>query len=235
MAAEPASHTKLKYTSQLVINRYDQHGLRMTSTRTIAKRVLTNKALAVPLSRWHHWRGMHSSNREKWSRRHKGVTSPSPFHDTLTYRIGADFLSGCSLVEDWGCGLGWMRTLVTGEGYRGVDGTATQFSDVVADLTDYRSCVPGLFMRHVLEHNYRWAEILDNALASFTERMVLVTFIPFSESTHEIAYNWSCGVPDISFRLSDLTDHFGSEVQWTMETLETKSQYNTETIFFLSR
>jgi hypothetical protein len=38
----------------------------------------------------------------------------------------------------------------------------------VVDLAHYRSNVPGIFMRHILEHNYEWARILDNALASFT-------------------------------------------------------------------
>lgn len=31
-------------------------------------------------------------------------------------------------------------------------------------------------MRHILEHNYEWARILDNALASFTQRMAPILF-----------------------------------------------------------
>ena len=91
----------------------------------------------------------------------------------MTYGIAAEFLRDCSFVEDWGCGMGWMRTLVSPERYRGIDGTKTPFSDAVVDLVKYRSKVSAVFMRHVLEHNYRWADILDNALASFKEALAI--------------------------------------------------------------
>ena len=55
-------------------------------------------------------------------------------------------------------------------------------------------------MRHILEHNYEWARILDNALASFTERMALILFTPEQEVTEEIAFRSDVGVPDIAFR-----------------------------------
>jgi hypothetical protein len=43
-------------------------------------------------------------------------------------------------------------------------------------------------MRHILEHNYEWARVLDNALASFTQRMALILFTPERETTQEIAF-----------------------------------------------
>jgi hypothetical protein len=37
---------------------------------------------------------------------------PQPIGLTRTYELGVAWLAGCELVEDWGCGLGWVRTLV---------------------------------------------------------------------------------------------------------------------------
>ena len=44
----------------------------------------------------------------------------------------------------------------------------------------YRRIVPGILLRHVLEHNYKWPVILQNALEDFTVRMVIVLHIPLS-------------------------------------------------------
>ena len=63
-------------------------------------------------------------------------------------------------------------------------------------------------MRHVIEHNEAWGRILDNAVASFTERMVLILFTPERATTEAIAFHPDLGVPDIAFRLADLTDRF---------------------------
>lgn len=158
---------------------------------------------------------------------------PVPYALTATYQIGAEWLESCSLVEDWGCGRGWLRTHIEPGRYRGVDGHPSPMADVVADLTGYRSTVPGIFMRHVLEHNYQWERILDNAVASFTERMALIVFTPFAGETHEIALNEELGVPDISFQLEDLTDRFGTstfEAKWLL----TDAQYGVETVFLLA-
>ena len=93
-----------------------------------------------------------------------------PYGDTTSYAIGAAWLAECALIEDWGCGPGWLRTLLPVDRYRGIDGTASPCCDVVVDLIAYRSAVLWIFMRHVLEHNEAWSQILDNAVASFTER-----------------------------------------------------------------
>ncbi len=100
---------------------------------------------------------------------------PAPYSDSLTYELGAQFLESCSLVEDWGCGRGWMKQRVEALGcsYRGVDGSPSPFASIWADLVHYHSVVPGIFMRHVLEHNRDWPEILDNAVGSFTRRMAI--------------------------------------------------------------
>jgi hypothetical protein len=97
----------------------------------------------------------------------------------LSYIRGMGWLKPCSLVEDWGCALAYAKTYRIGN-YRGVDGTAGK-ADVIADLSTYRSDAPGVFMRHILEHNYDWREILQNALDSFRERMVLILYRPMQD------------------------------------------------------
>lgn len=160
-----------------------------------------------------------------------GLDEPQPFGDTITYAAGVEWLAGCALVEDWGCGKGWLRTLIPPERYRGVDGSRTPFADVVADLAEYRSRVPGVFMRHVLEHNQRWRGILRNAAASATERLFIVLFTPLVEKTRRIAYWEDPGVPDIAFRLEDITSRLArAGWDWTVETVETATQYDTETM-----
>jgi hypothetical protein len=175
------------------------------------------------------------SNVGKWTAWYQDPQEPWPYGDTTSYAIGAVWLAGCTLTEDWGCGAGWLRTLLPPDRYRGIDGTASPFCDEVVDLAAYRSAVPGLFMRHVLEHNYAWARILDNALASFTERMVLILFTPEQEVTQAIALQPDLGVPDVAFRLADLTDRFPPDVRYTVQRIVSATQYGGETILLLER
>lgn len=178
------------------------------------------------------------SNLGRWALWYGQVTDqPQPYADTVTYRLGADWLAGCGLVEDWGCGLGWLRTLIPAERYRGLDGTASPFADEVVDLAAYRSSVPGVFMRHVLEHNHAWEAVLDNAVTSFTKRMALILFTPMAPVTHQIAPfdNDGLDVPNIAFRHQDLADRFGSGTAWRFEDVATSSFYGTERVYYLER
>lgn len=105
------------------------------------------------------------SNVGRWDHIYEGVDAPIPYGDTTTYKIGADFLRGCTTIEDWGCGAGWFRTCISADStYIGVDGSVSRFADRVADLENYQSRTDGLFMRHVLEHNYAWRKVLVNAV-----------------------------------------------------------------------
>jgi hypothetical protein len=172
------------------------------------------------------------SNLGKWDRWHALIgDEPAPFGLSVTYELGAQWLAGCDRIEDWGCGRGWLSRLIPPDRYCGIDGSRTPFADVIADLAVYRSTVPGVFIRHVLEHNRQWAEILDNALASATERLFVAIFTPLAERTLQIAFASDLGVPDISFRLADLTDRIDAAgFGWTAETLETPTQYGVETV-----
>lgn len=175
------------------------------------------------------------SNLGLWNRWYDGITEPSPYGLTVTYQMGADWLDSCSLIEDWGCGKGWFKTVYKNK-YIGIDGSETPYSDKVVDLEEYTSSVPGIYMRHVLEHNYKWDIILSNALKSFKERMVLIIFTPESDDiTKEIAFSKDPGVPDISFCFSDLFEIFKQHdvFVYDYQTLKTDTQYKTETIFAL--
>jgi hypothetical protein len=78
--------------------------------------------------------------------------------------------------------------------------------------------------------------VLDNAIASFTERMALVLFTPLADETHEINFVANPGVPDIAFRLADLTDPLDAAgVTWSSETRPTETQYGEETIIYAER
>jgi len=119
-----------------------------------------------------------------------------------------------------------------------VDGSKTPFADVKTDLTSYNSNVDGIFMRHVLEHNYEWKIILENACKSFKQKMCLVLFTPFSLKTKEIAHNLKHGVdvPDLSFDKTELIEIFEKyNIKYELITINTNTGYNVEHIFYLNK
>jgi hypothetical protein len=178
---------------------------------------------------------LNQSSAGRWRSFYAGAAGPFPYGETLTYLKGAAFLRGLP-VEDWGCGAGWFRRCVEGP-YLGVDGTASPFADRVADLCSYTSSTPGLFLRHVLEHNQDWQRILRNALASFTQRMVLVIFTPFAGYTSVICnrqYGPGLCIPEISFARHDLVRELGALVV-AEESLKTDTQYGVEHVFYLEK
>lgn len=116
-----------------------------------------------------------------------GSSEPESYGDNTTYVFGAEFLSDCESVEDWGCGRGWARQFFSDVSYvgvdMGVDGQVTDnpFADKLVDLTQYTSDVDGILLRHVLEHNYEWRKILANALASAKKKVYVVTYTEFHD------------------------------------------------------
>jgi hypothetical protein len=176
------------------------------------------------------------SNIGRWDKWWLGESaSRTPVGDTESYHIGADFLQDCEVVEDWGCGPGWFATVRRGRCI-GVDGSRSPYADRHADLVEYSSDVDGIFMRHVLEHNYEWRRILENALRSFRKKMVIAIFTPWSETeTKEIRFIDDVGVPHLSFRRADLTDMLHG-MEW--ELLERQSPnriYGEEHIFLITK
>jgi len=176
-------------------------------------------------------------NLGKWSSWYRNLNEPQPYGNTGSYEDGAKWLAGCSQVEDWGCGKGWFSTLIEPERYIGIDGTETKFTNKVVDLTEYTSSVEGIFMRHVLEHNLEWEKVLDNALTSFTKKMALILFTPFSKKTHDLEWEDPPGVPNLSFARKDLTDRFRQAgVKYRSTILESSpTRFGIETIFRLQK
>jgi N-terminal domain of galactosyltransferase len=178
---------------------------------------------------------LNQSSAGRWDALHQGVREPWPYGDVTTYLRGAAFLQGLA-VEDWGCGPGWFRRCLEGH-YRGVDGSRTPAVDAVVDLCEYTSRTPGLFMRHVLEHNQDWQRILRNAVSSFTHRMALVIFTPFAAHTRIVCnreYRPGLFIPDISFARRDLLRELEPFLLGE-ESLRTETQYGAEHVFYLER
>lgn len=159
-----------------------------------------------------------------------------PYGDDVTYEKGISFLDGHGAIEDWGCGFAHAKTFVKISPYIGIDGSSPN-ADKIVDLRQYTSDTECIFMRHVLEHNADWRNILKNAVASFSKRMVLIIFTPFGAKTRQIATSsglTSFPVPDILFKKEDLTDSF-EHLTYTEESLQTNTQYGTEHIFYIEK
>lgn len=173
----------------------------------------------------------------KWDKWYKNVKTPGSFRygNTKTYQLAGDFLADCETVEDWGCGTCGFKEHCKGK-YIGVDGSKTPFTDVVADLRTYLSRADGIMMRHVLEHNYDWKDVLLNALHSFEKKLCIVLFTPFVEQTGEIAHNKKHGVdvPDIAFNREELEEYF-DHLDWRMETHRSGTHYGEEHIYYIKR
>lgn len=178
------------------------------------------------------------TNLNKWNNWYKNINEnvPIPYGNTITYEKGGKFLKDCKIIEDWGCGMGWFKQFVKSK-YIGLDGSKTPHSDKKVDLTKYKSSVDGIFMRHILEHNFEWEKILRNACQSFTKKFVLILFTPFSNKTDVIRMNNKPTVPDLSFRKGDIIDILDEyNLKYTMETINNSdTEYNIEYIFYINK
>lgn len=120
-----------------------------------------------------------------------------------TYELAADWLRDCIDVADWGGGTGYFRqVLAPSVTYRVVDGTRQVAAQALADLRTFREPADGILIRHVLDVNHDWRQILDNALASFQRRMVVVTFTPDAAVTGVV--KMKSGWPVLNFAKDDL-------------------------------
>lgn len=182
---------------------------------------------------------------DKWNSWYENLTLENigsfKYSNTVTYQLGYEFLKNCNRIEDWGCGTGGFKLFFINDNpnkYFGIDGSITPFSNIKADLTQYISKTNGIFMRHVLEHNYEWKKILHNACKSFINKMCLILFTPFINETKEISHNLNYGVdvPDLSFNKDELIDIFNTyNIIYRLETLYTNTGYNIEHIFYLEK
>jgi hypothetical protein len=166
---------------------------------------------------------------DRWGAWYRRDSSLGEYGDTVTYQIGADFLKGLA-VEDWGCGRGWFKTVHEGP-YVGIDGTASEHADIVADLREYRSKTAGLWIRGVIEHNRDWKLVLANAVASAQKRIAIVVFTPDGDG-EQIGYTEELDVPDIAVPhkvIADAVKSAGFELE--QYTIPSTSEYGEETLF----
>jgi hypothetical protein len=181
------------------------------------------------------------SNVNKWNSWFKDLPdAPSAyrFEDSLTYVIGANFLRQCKTVEDWGSGAGGFKRYLPLS--IGVDGSDTPYAEKkFVDLEKYTSNCEGIFMRHVLEHNYQWENILTNAVNSATDRLCIVLFTPLTEYTIELAHNLGHGVdvPDLSLSLYRFQEIINSvnPKSITYENYSTATGYGQETVVYIQK
>lgn len=184
-------------------------------------------------------------NTNKWNGYYINLPDePSAFiyGDTVTYEKAASFLLNCKTVEDWGCGGGGF--LRFRKDAVGVDGSDTKFAiKKFIDLKTYNSDCDGIHLRHVLEHNYAWRNILKNALNSAKRKLVITFFIPVNSEgrTIEISHNRSSGVdaPDLSIseiEFLDILKEYRPEISNIESlTLSTNTLYGKEQIFFITK
>lgn len=167
-----------------------------------------------------------------------GAIPQFPYGEETSYRKAIEFLDGPWVIEDWACGTAWARRFVKRGRYIGIDGSWSLHCDLIADLRTYRSSADAILMRHLLEHNWEWEKILENALSSFQKKFSLVLFTPFSDQTHPIQMSKVGGgdatVPDLSFRKQDLLDVIGS-LPFEEESFKSDTQYGAEHIFYVRR
>ena len=167
----------------------------------------------------------------KWN---YGAAPRFAYGEDTTYRKAMEFLDGPHIIEDWGCGTAYARNFVKHGRYIGLDGSWSLHCDQVVDLRTYRSQADAILMRHILEHNWEWKKVLENALASFRKKFVLVMFTPFGEVTRSIGSSFEGAVPDLSFRKEDLLEVI-RPLPFTEESVPSGTQYGHETVFYITR
>ena len=138
----------------------------------------------------------------RWEASYAKLGSPYCYGNVESYRVAASLLDGLPVVEDWGCGCAYAKQFFAHSKYIGVDGSKSEWCDIVDDLETRASSPDGILMRHVLEHNNRWKEVLTNALDRAQVRLVVVFFIDFGPETKWREDNQ--GIPLWQFSALDL-------------------------------
>ncbi len=173
----------------------------------------------------------------RWDDMYKKIPCPSPYGIQNSYLLDVFFLDGLPLVEDWGCGTAFARSLFCKSKYVGIDGSKSAFCDVVEDLSKRRSNPDGILLRHVLEHNLNWSPVLKNAFVCAKSRLVLNMFTPLIAQTE---YAWDDnGFACIKFARSDLLSCIPTipTFECTVRQLDNEYQkaHRLETIFVFDK
>jgi len=147
---------------------------------------------------------------ENWVTPHPwSLVDKRRYGDVDSYRMAAAWLRFCKTVADWGGGGGFFRThLQLGTQYVNIDGTQQEGVDIVADLSKYRGESEGILLRHVVDNTPEPWAVLENVLASFTKRLVIVTYTPHAPESAVVAYQH--GWPVWHLNHDDLVAALGS-------------------------
>lgn len=150
--------------------------------------------------------GTYESIQATWVENYQKAHVVLPYGELDTYQRMADGLRDCQTIEDWGGGLGKLRTYLTHhQQYLLVDGCPSDFVDVVQSLEERHSQVDGVALRHVLEHNHNWETIFRNALASARMIVSLCVFTPFTrKATVNLAFQYGTAAPELALPLPTL-------------------------------
>ncbi len=139
-----------------------------------------------------------------WNSRYEGVRQPSSYGNQDTYLLAKYLLDKPGSLEDWGCGLGFAKAYFEIASYLGIDGSKSRFCDVVEDLKLRQSTPDYVLMRHVIEHNLEWKEVLSNVVKCAQRRLLVIVFtfiVP--ETRYEFDKD---GVPCISFKREEVLE-----------------------------
>lgn len=178
----------------------------------------------------------------------------SPTEENATMLQTSKYLNehkSIATVEDWGCGAAIFRKYLNPTTtYVGIDGSNTGHQSKIADLCTYTSQVDAVYMQHVLEHNWRWKEMLAHVLESFTKRAVIVIFTPWHEGKETekvIAMNQmtvDISVPDLALSKSALlsilddynASHRSAMISFqVVELVPSKTLYGLEHVLYLEK
>lgn len=125
-----------------------------------------------------------------------------------SYIVAARWLSVCATVADWGAGGAYFRSFLPETvRYLAIDGTRQLGTDIVADLATYQEPSEGISLRHVVDNTPNWRSVLRKAIASFTRRLVVVTYTPDVNTTR--IDRMESGWPVWYFNPSDLREEMG--------------------------
>lgn len=160
-----------------------------------------------------------------------GVNLQHSQYGTLeTYSRAAAWFKDCAEVSDWGGGSGFFRQfLPDAVRYRLVDGTLQADAQTIANLETFAEPAEGILIRHVLEHNVNWLDILQNAMRAFTKRLVVVTFTGPADATHVV--KMKSGWPVHQFNLDELRH----EMAPCLVRDEAVSTSHPEHVFYLAK
>ena len=171
------------------------------------------------------------------------LTSEMCFSDWKceSYIKAAEFLG--DTVEDWGCGLGWAEKYF--KNYTGIDGSLGYVKEQT-DLVHYTSDVDNILIRQVIEHDYKWDKILENAIKSFRKKLCLIINTPFVKKTrvgHLHPFVKADGTivkgfdkPEMYFNKQDILDFFPPDkFKLREESIPVEQGYHRDWILYVEK